>query len=314
MATPRFNQSHRNYPQQSVIRRVVRGDSLDSAARPKTARIDWIDVNDINADTYQREILDYKLKRMVREWDPSIVGYVLISLRADGSFFVIDGQHRVEAVRRLQGKIGPMIEAVVREGLTSTEEAHFFAESQDPRRRTALSPEDLHIARMHGGHLDTIAMNNAVAAAGYRIGRAEVGNDTCRLRAINAANKVQERYGAVTLHDALTFIRSVWGTEKSPEASLIHGVAMFMVMFPDANIHATARRMGKEIQEKWLRNAKARADAEHLNNAEGIASYMHTDHNRANRTKQLSNFEETLQNHQATLRSEASYRAKGITR
>lgn len=314
MATSRFNQSHRNYPQQSVIRRVVRGESLDSAARPKTARIDWIDVNDINADSYQREIRDYKLKRMVREWDPTIVGYVLISLRADGSYFVIDGQHRVEAVRHLQGKIGPMIEAVVREGLTSIEEAHFFAESQDPRRRTALSPEDLHVARMHGGNLDAIAVNNAAGAAGYRIGRAEAGNDSCRLRAVKAANNVQDRYGAVTLHEALTFIRSVWGTDKSPEASLIQGVAIFMVMFPDANMHATARRMGTETQASWLRNAKARADAEHLNKAEGIASYMHTDHNRANRTKHLSNFEETLQNHRATLRSEASYRAKGIMR
>lgn len=52
-------------------------------------------------ETYQRTLNPQKVKRIVREFDPSKLGVLMISERPDGRYAVIDGQHRMTALREM---------------------------------------------------------------------------------------------------------------------------------------------------------------------------------------------------------------------
>jgi hypothetical protein len=293
-------------PKHMSLRDRVRGAALPQG----NARVELVDVNNIAVDSYQREIRSYKLRRMIREWDPTIVGYVHLSLRADGSLFVIDGQHRIEAVRHLQGKLGPHIEAIVREGLTSQEEAHFFAESQNPKRRTALTPDDLHRASVYAGNTDAMDIERIVTATGFRIGNDRKGDGLTRVRATQALEDTYERYGSTHLFETLEFLGNAWGTKFAPQREMVSGAAMFLAMYPDANMTSLAKRVRKELHEDWRRRAKSRAQNDRLSSSEGVACLLHSDYNRANARKPLASFEDTLRDHKAGIRSMASSAAK----
>ena len=59
----------------------------------------FLPVSELKIDHgYQRPIRS-KIKRMVREWDYNLCDVILVSYR-DGKFYVVDGQHRVEAARQ----------------------------------------------------------------------------------------------------------------------------------------------------------------------------------------------------------------------
>ena len=107
-------------------RRVNISKILDIAAPNATGSVERVNVNDIQAGPYQRPIRQAHIRRMVREWNSAQAGWIYVSRHANGALYVIDGQHRVEAVKTLQGKIGPYLDAIVVDGLSSTEEAEFF--------------------------------------------------------------------------------------------------------------------------------------------------------------------------------------------
>jgi len=273
------------------------------------ARTEWVNVNDILVEHYQREIKEYKLRRMLREWDPSIAGYIILSLRENGLLYVVDGQHRTEAIRRLQHRIGPYIKAVVVEGWSADDESNFFYKSQRPENRAALMPEDIHRAAVYAGDQDAIAIQRIVEHAGFRIGRAAPNTDATKINAVKSINTVYGKYGLGILAQSLDLIVSCWGASESPEHALIEGTALFFVLFPQANTPSLAKRVGKTPQKEWVTFAKANARNQRLTMTEGVASSLRSDYNRSNHAKPLLNFEDTLREHRFTMRSQASAEA-----
>ena len=51
---------------------------------------------------YQRPVDDREVDRLVREWDERLFDPLAVSYR-DGRYNVIDGQHRISAMRKLYG-------------------------------------------------------------------------------------------------------------------------------------------------------------------------------------------------------------------
>lgn len=60
--------------------------------------IKFLHKSQIKVDTtYQRELCLRNVRQIAREWDWSLFGRLTVGERADGSFFVCDGQHRLAA-------------------------------------------------------------------------------------------------------------------------------------------------------------------------------------------------------------------------
>lgn len=296
-------------PKQSNLRQVFTDGTWEQSNTP-SARIDHINVNDIEVPDYQRIIKDHKLKKLIREWSPARVGYVLLSLRADGRLYVVDGQHRVEAVRHLQGRIGPYIESIVREGMTSQEEAEFFAESQNPANRAQLLPEDIHRAAVMYGNADAIAVSNVVTAAGFYIGSRSAKDGTTRIKAVDAVKDIHKNYGAQTLYNTLMFYKSAWEPVTPPNQVLINGISLFFTLYPAANIESLLKVAAKQTSKDFLEDARKRAQTDRLSASQGVASLLCLLYNRRNSRKPLANFEEQLRNHSAAVRSAAARAAR----
>lgn len=81
-------------------------------------------IKDLNIDpAYQREVSGQRVKRIVNEFTWLLFDAILVSKRADGSLWVIDGGHRVEVGRVLGHE---QIAAKVATGLTRKQEAEIW--------------------------------------------------------------------------------------------------------------------------------------------------------------------------------------------
>lgn len=58
-------------------------------------------VKDIGVDVYQRPVSKAHVAKIVREFDERLLGLPVLSVRDNGSCYVVDGQHRIEALRKL---------------------------------------------------------------------------------------------------------------------------------------------------------------------------------------------------------------------
>lgn len=302
------------------LRDILRGKSATpkydpAAMAPKmvqvqmpTARVEKIDVRTIQKDGYQRNLTETKVRKIMREYDPLILGLPELSRRADGSLFVIDGQHRITAIMRMDGDVSPLISAVVWTGLTPEQEAEKFAKSQDSRNRSAMLPESLHNAMVYARDLQAKRIEDVVHANGYRIGPGEEGR---RIRAVKNLYDIEERYGADMLDAVLTVIASAWGREAHPEGPLMSGVALFIGMFPDAKLNDLIRRVSKKPLEHWLVDVEDRRRVMRIRSkAEAVANLLHHEYNTTHHANPLPDFASTLRGHSSEIRSIATKKGK----
>lgn len=290
------------------VQAVAPWGTLQPTAGP-TSSHERINVADIRTAGYQRKLEEPKVRRMVREWNvsPTIIGHIILSLRANGMLFVVDGQHRVEAVKRMQGRVNPYLDAIVWEGLSVGDEAEMFWKTQSPKMRKALSPEDIHNAAVYAGDDQAIEIAKIVDASGFRLGQSDF-DDTHRgrIHAIKVLADVYELYGPFVLAETLAFIGDAWGTAHSPERILISGVSLFLSMYPGADKRSLTRRLSKELQGDWMMRSKSRASGFGFNSTESIAAVLHSDYNRNRPKNRLENFEDSLHKHKAENRTRAA--------
>lgn len=58
-------------------------------------------VKEIAVDTYQRALSSTHISKIVRDFDERLLGLPVVSIRDNGSVYVIDGQHRIAALEKL---------------------------------------------------------------------------------------------------------------------------------------------------------------------------------------------------------------------
>lgn len=76
--------------------------AADTRAKSIGANTMEVPLADLNVDSnYARELDEAWVETIVSGWDPDLFRNPLVSRRSDGSLWVVDGQHRVEAAKRL---------------------------------------------------------------------------------------------------------------------------------------------------------------------------------------------------------------------
>ena len=78
----------------------------------------------ISGMQYQRKVEKRIVNKLVREWNPVLLTPLVVSHR-DGRYYLIDGQHRVAAMRRIYGG-DVKTDCVVHEGMTVQQEAELY--------------------------------------------------------------------------------------------------------------------------------------------------------------------------------------------
>jgi hypothetical protein len=184
---------------------------------------------------YQRPLTSF-VESIASEYDPALLGTLIVSERADGRMAVVDGQTRSEAMRRNEEPEAPCL---VYHGLTKGQEAQLFADLQTKRRgmatylrfRASLAagrdPEMPPSEPTPKTPAEAVAITEIVTAAGFELDVVETPHT---VKAIAALEKVYRRDPDL-LSTVMDVIARAWpdpNTEGRVSGDMIGGLAIFL--------------------------------------------------------------------------------------
>jgi hypothetical protein len=159
----------------------------------------------------QRPLDERRVDRMALDLHTEALGVIAVSQRADGTYHVIDGQHRVASVRRA-GRGADMIRCVVYTGLTRAEEASMFLRLNESRRVQAI---DRFRVRVVEGDLVAVSLTTILADHGWRVTPSDGDGAFTAVAALETiyrgANITPDSAHADACHALLNIITTAYG-------------------------------------------------------------------------------------------------------
>lgn len=225
-----------------------------------------IPVDDLFVDhDYQRPLTSF-VEQVARDYDPALLGTLITSERNNGKLAVIDGQTRLEAMRRVNEPAAPCL---VYHGLTRENEAQLFGDLQTKRRgmATYLRFRAALVARQP----EAVAIADIVTEAGFELGREETPHT---VKAIAALENVYRRDPEL-LARVMGVIAHAWpdaDTGYRTSGEMIRGLAVFLTREKQVNPDRLVNRLGG-VTPQTLRH-RANALKEGSGSGGGSPGYM----------------------------------------
>lgn len=134
----------------------------------KPAEFAWVAKGQLQIDRrYQRDMNTARVNAMAREWDWVACGAISVALRSDGEWFVIDGQHRVEAARKRADILD--LPCLIFEVESIKEEASGFLASNIGRK--AMSYVERFNAMLQAGDETALRVEGMIDGSGRKIAK-----------------------------------------------------------------------------------------------------------------------------------------------
>lgn len=183
----------------------------------RTASLRWVPLNRMQvSDTAQRDIQQPRVDYLVSHMDIEQVGNPIVNERG-GWFYIIDGQHRVAALREYLGE-DQQIQCWTYTGLSEAEEAEKFLQINDVLTVTAFDRFEIGV---EAGREVEVDIARIVEACGVVVSRNEQGG----IRAVGTLRKVYNRGGPEVLSRTLTILIASFG-ESGLGAPVINGIGL----------------------------------------------------------------------------------------
>ena len=173
----------------------------------------------------------------------------LNSMTADPHpYAVIDGQHRMVALRRLGFKFA---RCNVVHGLSVQDEAYNFAHQRDNTKN--LTARDRFKSSVIAGEEVSTKINYILTKNGYST---EAGGQGARIEAVAALAKVSQFYSYEVLDQVLSFTNATWpGDRKAVQREILVALAEFISRFHLSNTEMQAR-LGEQSPDSLIRQIR----------------------------------------------------------
>jgi len=170
-------------------------------------RFETVETSKIVTGEYQRELQHNRVARIVARFKPEKLGVILLSDRGDGTYAVLDGQHRVAAVRQMNIE---RIYAAILEGLTVEEEADIFRTQNEnvtppnaiDQYRAGIVAKDPHYLT-----IKAILDKHGYAVSGHSL--------PYQVRAVGTLTWIVRQYGFAVLDKTFEYIKTAWAADVS---------------------------------------------------------------------------------------------------
>ena len=187
----------------------------------------------------QRQFRKAHGDRIAAELDLNKIGIPVLNHR-DGIFWVLDGQHRIYALKQFGFTDADTLTCEVYEGLTDAESADMFL-GRDARR--AIAPYDKFHVACTAGRKRECDIRRAVEANGQKIGR----DPDEGISAIGALGAVYDLSGEVVLGQVIRTINLGFGGDaRAFDRSIIEGLGLD---FNRYNGRTNERHLGARLAE-----------------------------------------------------------------
>lgn len=199
-------------------------------------------------DEYQRILHSEEVEKIVKDFLPGKLGVLEVSEREDGRYAVIDGQHRMAALRRLGYKYA---RCNVVHGLSVQDEAYNFTHQRDNTKN--LTARDNFKSSVIAGEEASTKINYILTKNGYCT---EAGGQGVRIEAVAALFKVSQLYSYEVLDQVLSFTNTTWpGDRKAVQREILVALAEFISRFNLSNTEMQAR-LGEQSPESLIRQIR----------------------------------------------------------
>lgn len=180
--------------------------------------------DDLSGNGYQRDLRPAMVKKIVDHYNPDLDKPIDVSQRADGTYAIVDGQHRWEAKKKLGHET---IRAWVYTERTVTWESGFFADNQT--ERSQMRPIERYRAELGALRPRAVRIAKVATKHGIRI-RSSRASDGRATTAVSALERVFDLYGEAVLDDVLRIITTAWETELTEGLKnyYVAGLASFL--------------------------------------------------------------------------------------
>lgn len=235
-----------------VVKRRAQPDQIFADTKNSRSHFRWVPIGNIRVDPrYQRTLQRKKIVQMAHNWNPDKFGAIVLSLRDDGFFYMIDGQHRWEALNLIENKPAD-VWAQVFKGLTLQEEAQLFHDLDSERDN--LTPGASFKALVVAEDPVAQGIQRAAAKAGMTADY-DKGPTPGNVRAFETLKAIYRRQGEAGLARILTICHSSWpDNAQAASAPLMRGLEVFLSSY------------GDQVDDKRLVLAFSRVDPNYIIN------------------------------------------------
>jgi len=202
------------------------------------SEVKWLPISALNGDpAYQRPLNEKRAQDIADNFDPHAFGFFTVSKREDGTFWLIDGQHRKAALLLMGWKESQQAECKVFTGLSRQEEAALFFEINDYLNLGYL---DRFRARVESGQQCAVAIDHIIRNAGYTVSKLTgPGNlsavQACEFVYTGRGTRTSGRDHAGVLKATLEVIRAAWGLNPDGvRGPIIQGIGRVILRDGDA--------------------------------------------------------------------------------
>lgn len=193
-------------------------------------------------DAYQRPLTNF-VEKIRNNYDPALLGTLVVSKRSSSEYAVVDGQTRKEALAELGQAAAPCLVYI---GLTQAQEASLFARLQKERR--GIHSFHRFRAALVAGEKEPTEIAEIANECGY-----EVGMEKGEISSV-AALEYAYRKDPEVLERLLLVLKEAW-PEYTPQGDIIRGLTMFYV---------EQAKGKKTVDDERLANRLASVTAEEL--------------------------------------------------
>lgn len=231
----------------------------------------------------QRPLDRARSARIAEDLDLSAIGVISVSHRGNGSYHIIDGQHRVEALR-LAGGENETVSCRIFEGLTLADEARLFRLLNSTVRDQALNKFKVRV--VEGDPIAT-AINAMLAKHGWKI-QPQLGDGN--FGAVVAAERIYSRDPQAFERTLVTITRA-WGHDGAGvDGRIFEGIGLVFARYgsavDDSNLaDRLARRAGGP--GRLLGDARGFRDMYRLSVPVGVADIIVELYNARRKTQAL---------------------------
>lgn len=199
---------------------------ITSRRAEREARLRWVPLGLMRVPQMaQRELKPGRVDHIAANMDLEQIGTPTVS-RRDGLFYIIDGQHRVEAYKQWVGDgwENQQLQCWTYEGLSEEEEAEKFLKLNDT---LAVRAFDKFRIGMNAGRPEEIEIAAAVQRVGLTISQSRAEG---AVAAVETLRRIYRRDGVGVLVMTLGIVRDSYGT-PGLEARVIDGFGLLCARY-----------------------------------------------------------------------------------
>ena len=205
------------------------------------------------------------MDRLIKEWDERLLDPLVVSFR-DGKFNVVDGQHRIAAMRKMNGGKEVMVRCVIYSGLSYKQEADLCYKLDKAKKRLTLA-QATNAKVESGTDMDVKKVKLLLESHGFIWAlnkRSRGANEFCSVRAVMNAWR---ELGSVEFSHMLLLLRRTWdGQPASLTSLMISGMTLFLKTYArEMDDKLFVRQLSKVNPDEIIR--RGRLDFSTNNNA-----------------------------------------------